>query len=177
MISVGANCGRTTSDQPVSDRRCLCRWGHVVRSAADRPVKFGSSVQLATIQSILKMCFNLIINSIVDQLICLKHITSSLLRWRVFRRFRIFLLLSFLLILMQVILSVTFYLSNTSSIESQLQTQLNSYGKSRKTIVISLYPMRGSIVRSVSVEFAVPEPLVRSLEAILSNVMIAVQLI
>ena len=81
---------------------------------------------------ILKMCLNFIINLFLKQLICLKHITTSLLKWRVFRRFWIYLLMSFVIVLIQIILCVTFYSSNNWSIESKLQSQLNINEKSRK---------------------------------------------
>ena len=76
-----------------------------------------------------------VLNLILNQMICCKHIIHSLFKWRVFRRFWIYLFLSFMIVLIQIILCITFYSSNNSSIESKIQNQINFNEKYRKTNV------------------------------------------
>jgi hypothetical protein len=78
------------------------------------------------------MCFSLIIKALINQLIKAKHIVIFVLKCRLFRRYWIYLLMSSIIVLIQLILALNFYSSYNLSLELKINNRFMVYDKNKK---------------------------------------------
>lgn len=85
------------------------------------------------------MCISFVIKSLINHLIRAKHIIIFVIRGRLFRQYWIYLFMSSVLLLIQLILGFSFYSSYDSSLESKIHNKFAVNEKIKKISVRFTY--------------------------------------